>query len=232
MTHNAAIQEEFKQYAYSVSHDVSAPVRAMVEFSKLLSSEEANALSPDGKEYLALIIENGYKLQTMMDGLLQYSRLNTLAKPFETVDLNFIASSVLTELEEQITNSHAVIDIKKLPIVDADPEQMRKLFYALIDNAIKFHASGNIPAIHISVEKQQTNWIISVADNGIGIAPRNYETIFQIFKRLHTDDEYPGVGIGLALAKKIVERHGGTIFCKVLAPSGTIFTITLPTQET
>lgn len=281
MPQNAAINEEFKQYAYSVSHDVSAPVRAMVEFSKLLSSEEAHALSPDGREYLALIIENGYKLQNMMDGLLQYSRLNTIAKPFEIVDLNFIVLSVLAELEEKITNSHAVIDIEKMPTVDADPEQMRKLFYALIDNAIKFHVQGNIPAIHISAAKQEDCWAISVADNGIGIAPRNYETIFQIFKRLHTDDEYPGVGIGLALAKKIVERHGGTIFCKVigsaeihakppakmqvfenrtasvhtgtcgaeaqktafaarhssefqqnLAPSGTIFTFTLPTQET
>lgn len=232
MPQAAAIAEEFKQYAYSVSHDVSAPVRAMVEFSKILSEEEAHALSPDGREYLSLIIENGYKLQTMMDGLLQYSRLNTLANPFETVDLNFIARSALAELEEKITNSHAAIDIEKLPIIDADPEQMRKLFYALIDNAIKFHVKGNTPAIHISADKQEDCWTISVSDNGIGIAPKHYESIFQIFKRLHTDDEYPGVGIGLALAKKIVERCGGTIFCKVLAPSGTVFTFTLPLQET
>ncbi len=228
----AAIKEEFKQYAYSVSHDVSAPVRAMVEFAKLLSTEEAYALSPDSKEYLALIIENGYKLQNMMDGLLQYSRLNTLAKPFETVDLNFIVRSVLAELGEQIAASQAAINAEHLPTIDADPEQMRKLLYALINNAIKFHHSGNIPSVQISAKQQGDVWHISVADNGIGINPKYYENIFQIFRRLHTDDEYPGVGMGLALAKKIAERHSGTVSCQTLAPSGTIFTFTIPIQET
>lgn len=231
MTSTAAIAEEFRQYAYSVSHDVSAPVRAMVEFSKLLSAEQAAALSADGKEYLSLIVENGQKLQAMMDGLLEYSRLNTQAKPPTKVDMNQLVRVTISELDDIIKRTGAVIKTEELPMIHADTEQMKRLFHALIDNALKFQPSGNAPIVNISAKKTSDGFEFRAADNGIGIAPAHHDSIFQLFKRLHADEEYRGVGMGLTLARKIAHRHGGTLACSANKPNGSVFTLTLPVQE-
>lgn len=227
MSQKAQIAEEFRRYAYSVSHDVSAPVRAMVEFSKLLAAEDMDSLSEDCREYLSLIIENGQKLQVMMEGLLDYSRVNTLATPFEDVDLNKVINAVLFALEGRIRNAHAVVEVDWLPIVKGDEEQLRLLFHVLLDNALKFQPSGNIPNIHIYANKGMHGCTFCITDNGIGIPPRHSKIVFDLFKRLHTDEEYKGVGIGLTLAKKIVERHGGVIDCSGHLPAGTVITFNL-----
>lgn len=222
-----AIAAEFKDYAYSVSHDLSAPIRAMVEFSKLLTNEHADSLNEEGKEYLELIIENGQKMQAMMDGLLQYSRLNTMAKPFTKVSVARLLADIRVVMQPQITASKAVIELDELPSITADFEQLMYLLGALLDNAIKFQHKGNIPQIKISAEKKNGFWQFAIADNGIGIKPQYQDKIFKLFARLHTDDEYPGVGIGLTLVQKIVQRHGGKIWYESCSQQGSVFYFTL-----
>lgn len=231
MTSATAIAEEFKQYAYSVSHDVSAPVRAMVEFSKLLLAEEMEKLSPDGREYLSFVIENGAKLQSMMDGLLEYSRLNTTHVPLAETDMTPLVQSIIMEFDNVNTLAGGVIEMSPLPRIRVDAEQMKRLFRALIDNALKFQPTGNSPLITISAQRTATNIAFMVTDNGIGIAPSHHESIFRPFKRLHTDEEYAGIGMGLTLARKIAQHHGGTLLCSPHASRGSTFTLTLPVQE-
>lgn len=228
MNRAVAIAEEFKQYAYSVSHDVSGPVRAMVEFSKILSEEEASHLSGESQEYLSLIVENGQKLQKMMDSLLQYSRLNTLPRVIERVDLNRVVQGVLLQLFASIEQNGTEIELGELPVVQADQNQMWQLFHALLENALIFHSPESPLQIHLHAHLNQERCEITVADNGIGVPPNQRESIFQLFKRLHSDEDYPGIGMGLTLAKKIVEGHNGTITCAANQPIGTVFTFTLP----
>jgi light-regulated signal transduction histidine kinase (bacteriophytochrome) len=220
------VAEEFRQYAYSVSHDLGSPVRAMVELSKLLAEEHTDALNEEGKEYLSLIIENGRRLQEMMEGLLQYSRLNAATGLVKT-DLNKVVEGCLGEMKSGIEASRARIEVSELPVVETDPAQCWQLFGLLIDNAIKFQPEKNIAQISVAAEKKGNVWEFSVADNGIGILPQHQEKIFQLFQRLHTDREYPGVGIGLALAQKIVKRHGGKIWLEQSAHKGAVFRFTL-----
>lgn len=226
-----AIADEFKCYAYSVSHDVSAPVRAMVEFSKLLLSEDAHGLSAEGQEYLALIVENGQKLQAMMEALLQYSRLNSLQEPFTKVNLTTVTAASIAALQSRIAESDAVITVDHLPVINAVAAQMQQLFEMLIENALLYQAKGITPCIHISSQSHRDTVVICIADNGIGVEESRREVIFQPFKRLHTEDEYPGVGMGLTITKKIVEYHGGVIHCTENAGGGCVFSITLPRKE-
>jgi len=231
MRNNHAIAEEFKEYAYSVSHDVSAPVRAMVEFSKLLTREPANALSADGKEYLGIIIENGQKLQAMMDGLLQYSRLNTLAKEFTAVNMQQVLERACLQLQNLIAQYGAQMTIEAMPNVWADGDQLQQLWVALIHNALLFQPRGQVPQIHIRMDRLANFWYFSITDNGIGVQTKKHGMVFQLFKRMHTEDEYPGFGLGLAMAKKIVEHHGGRISYEPVQPHGTTFFFTLPYRE-
>lgn len=222
------VAEEFRQYTYSVSHDLGAPVRAMVELSKLLIDEHSASLDGEGKEFLTLIIENGQKLQGMMDGLLQYSRIHNAAAPFIKSDLNSIIDNALVELNQKIADTKANIEVSPLPSLAVDQQQYQKLFYVLIDNALKFQPKGRKPQIKIEAQQKGDVWEFSVTDNGIGIAPQHQEKVFKLFQRLHTDTEYPGVGIGLTLAQQIVNRHNGKVLFSAAEGGGTVFRFTLP----
>lgn len=224
----AAILSEYQDYAYKVSHDLSAPIRAIVEFSKILSLEHADKLDVDAKEYLSLIVENGQKMQAMIEGLLQYSRLDTLEKNVSAVDLGSIINNILLGIEDPIKKSGATIIVNSLPTVYADEEQITLLFTSLIDNAIKFQPTGNTPLITISAEKKDGYWQLSISDNGIGIKQQFQDKVFKLFGRLHPDNQYPGVGVGLTLAQKIVHQHGGKIWFESRVGNGCIFYFTLP----
>jgi light-regulated signal transduction histidine kinase (bacteriophytochrome) len=200
----------------------------MVEFSKLLANEHRHELSRDAKEYLAIIVDSGHRLQQMMSGLLHYSRLNTMARPFVDVSAEVIVKNCLTVMESAIAESQAVIEVGALPVLHADMEQLMQLFCILLDNALKFQPAGNRPNIQISAQEKNGFWQFAVADNGIGIAPDYQGKIFGLFQRLHTEDEYPGVGIGLKLAQKIVQRRGGAIWCESSAGQGATFYFTIP----
>ena len=231
LTEAQKIAQEFKQFAYIVSHDLSTPVRGMVEFSKLLKAEAQEALSADAKEYLTLIVESGEKLQGMMVGLLDYSRLNTMSKPVAKVNCNSVLSDCQVVLKDKIKASKAKLDIATLPTVTADAEQLMQLFLMLLDNALKFQPEGNPPQISVSAEKKDAEWVFTIRDSGIGVEEQFYTRIFQPFQRLHTESEYPGTGMGLALAKKIVDRHGGQIWVHSTHDQGTAFCFTLPCHE-
>ena len=199
----------------------------MVEFGRLLNAEENAALSEDGKLYLSLIVENGQKLQKMLASLLDYSRLNTMAKSASNVDLNVILEHCELVLEEKIKETAAKIVISPLPTVKMDAEQAMQLFLFLIDNALKFQIPGNRPLIKISATQESDAWLFKIQDNGIGMEPSAVEQIFKPFQQLH-GEEFPGVGMGLSLAKKIVERHQGSIGVEATNQTGSTFFFTLP----
>ena len=226
-----ALAKEFRDFAYSVSHDLGAPARAVVEFSKLLKNEELEALTEDGKLYLSLIVSNGEKLQHMLSGLLDYSRLNTLAKTLSMVDCKVVLEHCQVVLKEKIKEKRAVLEITPLPHVRADAEQLMQLFLAVLDNALTFHLPDTAPYIQLSVTEEANGWRFSIRDNGIGIEPRFHKQIFDPFQRLHTQEEYPGIGMGLTLAQKIATRHGSRIGVDSMLHHGTTFYFTLPKED-
>ena len=222
------IAQEFKDYAYIVSHDFSAPLRAVVEFSKLLNSEHAAQLNDEGKQYLAMIVESGEKMQQMMSGLLDYSRLNTMAKPVKKVDCNTVVQDCLLVLQDKIKKTGAKIEILPLPVLNADIDNLMQLFIILIENALKFHAAGANPFLRISAQKTEKEWEFTFRDHGIGIEPQYHERIFKPFQRLNGEKDYPGVGMGLALAHNMIDRHSGRIWVDAEVQKGTAIKFTLP----
>lgn len=227
MRNATVISEEFSRYAYSVSHDLNAPVRALVEFSKILASNDARNLNAEGKECLYLIIENGRRLQTMMEALLQYSRILNSTKPFAHVDMARVLERATATLETRIEQLNASISSASLPSVWGDAEQLTQLITILFDNALAYQSKGNAPRIQVFAKEQEDKWLFTVADNGIGIPEPFHQRVFELFQRLHTDEEYPGIGMGLALARKIIEHHRGTLWIDPSA-EGTAICFTLP----
>ncbi len=224
------IAQQFKEFAYIVSHDLNTPLRGVVEFSKLLKAEHHDVLNEEGKEYLALIIESGEKMQNMLVGLLDFSRLNTMSKPLSKVNCNKILEDCKVVLKDKIETTKGKLEIATLPLVMADADQLMQLFLALIDNSLKFHVAGATPHVWVSAERSGDIWVFTVRDNGIGIEHEFHKRVMQPFQRLHTDIEYSGVGMGLTLAKKIVDRHGGRIWIDSTLGQGSSFVFTLPCE--
>jgi len=222
------VAKNFKEFAYAVSHDLGTPLRAMVEFSRILKAENLDALDDDSKLYLSMIINNGEKAQAMLAGLLEYSRLNTVVMPFAPTDCNQLIGQCQSELAETIAKHKAKIAAGALPTVHADSDQIKRLLLALLRNAVLFHPAGKVPDVSVSAEQHANEWVFTVRDNGIGIDPKFHERIFLPFRRLHPEEEYPGVGMGLALAKKIVEHHGGRIWVDSEPGRGAAFLFSLP----
>ena len=231
MSKEQAIAREFRDYAYSVSHDLGSHARAMVEFSRLLSTDHAPALNDEGRLYLSLIVENGEKMYRMMEGLLAYSRLNTMAQPFSRTDCNLLVTEGMLALQEKMHAAEDAIEAEALPVIQADAGQMRQLFLILLDNALKFRAPGAPLRVKISASEEKDGWQFAVADNGIGMEPQFGERIFRLFQRLHPEEEYPGAGIGLALAQKIVQRHGGRIWVETGLGRGSTFYFTIAREK-
>lgn len=226
-----AIAKEFNSFTYIISHDLNAPLRAIVEFSKLLTLEHGSKLDEEGNQYIDIIRQSGEKLQSMVGGLLEYSRLNTALQPFRSVDCAHIVASCRTQIQEKLEATGGTLECGELPCVSADAAQLEKLFLALLDNAVKFCAPDRPPLIHITAELHAGVWKFTVKDNGIGIEEEFQPSVFLVFKKLHRDDEYPGIGMGLAMAKKIVEIHGGRISVESVPGQGSTFAFTLPQQE-
>ena len=170
-------------------------------------------------------------MQQMIQDLLTYSRVQTQVHEFVLIDSNTSLDLALSDLQVATREHNAVITNDPLPSIYADQEQITKMFQNLIGNAIKFHKPGVTPNVHISAKQDKNNWIFSVSDNGIGIDPQYADRIFKIFQRLHTRDEYPGTGIGLAICKRIAEQHGGTIWIESVPGSGSTFYFTIPKRK-
>ncbi len=221
--------QELEQFAYIVSHDLQEPLRKMKSFSQLLTREYQGQLTENDKaqRYLDYIIDAADRQQKMIRALLVYSRLGRQDLNQVAVDLNLVVEKVLEDLSIPIAETGATIIFRDLPTIQASPTQMAQLFLNLIGNGIKFQGEA-LPIIQIEARLQQSEWLIYVQDNGIGIKPKYTERIFQIFQRLHSRSEYPGTGIGLAICRKIVEGHSGSIWVTSEPGQGSIFYFTLP----
>ncbi len=221
------LAQEFRDYAYIVSHDLGTPVRLMVEFARLLAQRQSAFADDEDRVLLGEIMGNGEKLRAMMQGLLSYSRLNTLAAPHIAVDTQKIAEHCRMVIQDKLRPVRGKLTIVGLPSLKADPDQMMQLFSLLVDNAIKFVTPGVAPEITLSAQREGDLWLFSVRDNGIGIEEMYRSRVFKPFQKLHLDDEFPGVGMGLSLARKIVNLHGGRIWVQESSATGTLLQFTL-----
>jgi light-regulated signal transduction histidine kinase (bacteriophytochrome) len=193
----------------------------------LLDRRYRGKLDSDAEEFIGFAVDGAKGMQKMIEDLLAYSRVGTRGEPFGPVDCNDVAEEVTRNLEAAIDEQNATVTWDELPTVRADRTQLVQLLQNLIGNAIKFHGEG-APRVHVSTERSGRQWVFSVRDNGIGIDPQYQDRIFQVFQRLHSRDKYPGTGIGLAVCKRIVDRHGGRIWFESEAGKGTTFHFTLP----
>jgi light-regulated signal transduction histidine kinase (bacteriophytochrome) len=196
-------------------------------YTQLLARRYKGRLDATADEFIAYAVDGANRMQTLINDLLAYSRVGTRGKEFEPTDCTAVLNLALANLEAAIEESGAVVSHDSLPTVMADKWQIAQLLQNLIGNAIKYHGEAP-PRVHVSAEQKENDWVFSVRDNGIGIDPQYAERIFVIFQRLHTRDEYPGTGIGLAICKKIVERHGGRVRVESRVGTGSTFYFTIP----
>ena len=218
---------ELEQFAYVASHDLQEPLRMVSSFTQLLERRYKRQLDADADDYIGFIIEGSQRMKYLIDDLLEFSRLNTQSREFESILLKITLEDVLRNLKTSIMENNAQITHDPLPTIIGDPSQINQLLQNLIANAIKFHGDEP-PKIHISAEESGDEWIIGVSDEGIGIDPDHQEQIFRIFKRLHTREEYSGTGIGLAICKRIIDKHNGKIWVESELGKGSNFYFTIP----
>jgi light-regulated signal transduction histidine kinase (bacteriophytochrome) len=194
-----------------------------------LERRYGDQLQGDAKDFISFAVDGAKRMQALINDLLAYSRVGTKGKPFELISLDEVAEKAINNLKIAIEENHATISVHQLPTIYGDSTQLIQLFQNLIANAIKFHAERS-PEIIIREERYDGVWRVSVADNGIGIDPQYAERIFLIFQRLHTREEYSGTGIGLAICKRIIERHGGRIWVDSTPGKGSTFYFTFPIE--
>lgn len=218
---------ELERFAYVASHDMQEPLRMVVNFSNILAQDYAKALDNEGREYLALVSDSGKRMQEMIHDLLEYSRMDNGTKTLKHVDGALELKHALKNIQMIIDEKHAKVTFDSLPCFLGNPIQFMRLLQNLITNGIKYQPKENIPEIHIGAQEMDSEWLLSVHDNGSGIPPDFAVQIFQPFRRLHTWDHIKGTGLGLAICKKIVESHGGKIWVEAAPHQGSIFYFTI-----
>ncbi|MEI8280633.1 MAG: ATP-binding protein, partial [Bacteroidota bacterium] len=237
--------KDLEEFAYIASHDLQEPLRKISTFSGKLASKYGEALGEDGNMFIERVLASADNMRTLIDNLLEFSRITKGEQSYTETSLNFIVQQVLQQLELSIEETSAEINIGKLPVLQASPTQLKQVFDNIIRNAIKFRKKDITPKIGISssvlsvIEKEVHKLSIGtvyhkifIEDNGIGFESEYASRIFQIFQRLHGKSQYPGSGIGLAICKKIVENHHGLIFAENIPSSGARFIIILPERQT
>jgi signal transduction histidine kinase len=222
--------KDLQQFAYVASHDLQEPLRMVASYLQLLTRRYADRLDGDALEFINFAVDGAERMKALINDLLDYSRIGTRGQAFEPTDLNQVFGKVRVNLNSLIEENSALVAHDELPVVLADQTQMIQLFQNLVANAIKFH-DEKIPQVHISAVEKNGEWLFSVTDNGIGIDPQYFDRIFIIFQRLHSKREYQGTGIGLAVCKRIVDRHGGRIWVESNPGEGASFCFTLPVHD-
>ncbi|RQG94448.1 PAS domain-containing protein [Natrarchaeobius chitinivorans] len=225
----ARSNERLEQFAYAASHDLQEPMRMVSSYLQLLDRRHRDALDEDGQEFLDFALDGAQRMYEMIEGLLAYSRVDVTAGTMEPVDLNDVLESVLDDLQEQLEETDAEVIVESLPRVTGDPGQLPQVFEHLLRNALEY-SGDEPPRIRMSSEHRDSEWRVSVTDDGIGIDPTEQDQIFEVFERLHSHGEHPGAGIGLALCQRIVERHGGEIWVDSEPGEGATFSFTLPAR--
>jgi light-regulated signal transduction histidine kinase (bacteriophytochrome) len=221
---------ELQDFAYVASHDLKEPLLVVSGYVQLLARRYKGKLGTDADNFIVRAIDGVKRMETLINDLLAYSCAGTYGETFKPTDCKTVFEHTVTNLQAAIKESGAVVTHDRLPPVVADASQLVQLFQNLIGNAIKFRGKRQ-PCIHISAEEKGNEWVFSVRDNGIGIHPKYAEDIFIMFERLHNRGRYPGTGIGLALCKKIVQRHGGRIWVNSEPGKGSTFYFTISIKE-
>ena len=219
---------ELQQFAYVASHDLQEPLRMIGSYTQLLERRYGDKLDADAHEFMGFIVDGATRMKQLIEDLLAYSRVGTRGKELRVIPAQGALDRALVNLRASVESSDAQITHDALPDVSADDTQLTQLFQNLIGNAIKFRKKDETLRIHIGVRDEKDEWRFSVSDNGIGIERQYFERIFMVFQRLHTRDEYPGTGIGLAICKKVVDRHRGRIWVESVQGKGSTFVFTLP----
>jgi len=223
---------ELEQFASVAAHDLQEPLRKIQAFGDRLQTKSSAALDEQSKEYLERMVASAVRMRSLINDLLTFSRITTKAQPFVPVDLERIAEEVISDLEIRISQTQGRVDLGHLPTIQADPLQMRQLFQNLIGNALKFQKPEEAPVITVTSNRIGCFVEMTVRDNGIGFEEIYLDRIFEVFQRLHGRQEYEGTGMGLAICRRIVERHGGTITAKSAPGAGAAFTVKLPIEHT
>jgi light-regulated signal transduction histidine kinase (bacteriophytochrome) len=222
--------EELERFAYVASHDLQEPLRMVGSYVQLIAKRYRGRLDSDADEFIGYALDGALRMQQLIEDLLSYSRVGTRGNELVSSDSTAVLDRALANLRLSIEEAGAQIVVGPLPRVQADPSQLEHLLQNLISNAIKFRGTAP-PEIEVSAVRKNYEWLFSVRDNGIGIDPQYFERVFVIFQRLHGREDYPGTGIGLAIAKKIVERHGGRIWVESVPGQGTTFSFTLQAER-
>jgi signal transduction histidine kinase len=222
--------ERLQQFAYAVSHDLQEPLRMVTSYLELLERRYEDEVGEDGQEFIDFAVDGAERMRAMIDGLLEYSRVESRGDPFEPVDLNVVLEEACFDLQLALDDNDGELAVDSLPTVSGDRSQLRQLFQNLLQNAIKY-SGDEPPAVRVEAERDAGEWVVAVSDEGIGIDPDDQDRIFDVFDRLHSREEYEGTGIGLALCKRIAERHGGAIDVDSEPGEGSTFFVRLPVAE-
>ena len=219
---------ELQDFASVAAHDLQEPLRKIETFGDRLKIKADDVLPPDCKDYLDRMMSSATRMRRLIDDLLTFSRVATRTQPFVPTDLNVVLSEVLSDLEVRIEQVGGKVEHGLMPTLEADASQMRQLFQNLISNALKFHKAGQTPIVRVESSVARNECVITVSDNGIGFEEKYLDRIFTIFQRLHGRQAYEGTGVGLAVCRRIVERHGGKVTARSTPGEGATFIVTLP----
>jgi PAS domain S-box-containing protein len=220
--------QELEEFASVASHDLQEPLRMISGYLKLIVQRYQDRLDQDGQEFIAFAVDGAQRMQAMINDLLSYSRVTTQGKTFSLIETEAVLQRALLNLKVAVDEAGARVTHEAMPAAMGDERQIERLFQNLIGNGLKYRRPGDVPEIHVSAQKKDSEWVFGIRDNGIGIDPKYFDRIFGIFQRLHTREQYAGTGIGLAVCKKTVERHGGRIWVESEEGKGATFYFTLP----
>jgi light-regulated signal transduction histidine kinase (bacteriophytochrome) len=227
-TELARSNKDLEQFAYVASHDLQEPLRMVTGYMQLLTERYRGQLDARADKYIAYAADGAARMSGLIRDLLAYSRVNTRGEPLCPTSCEDVLNDAMKDLGSAIRESGAAVTHDPLPVIAGDKSQLRQLFQNLLGNAVKFRVPDRPPQIHVAVREEEGQWLFSVRDNGIGFEQQYEDKLFLIFQRLNSRSEYPGTGIGLAICKRIVERHGGRIWATGMPDQGAVFYFTIP----